>query len=167
VIYRAEILDRLASLSPRKWGGIVYRHMFGALSPQKENLDGARWNPEEVAAIYTSLDQETAIAEADYQIACQPFRPKAERKVHRVQVTLTSVLDLTDWDFLEELGVEKRSYDSPEPPHCKEVGGAVAHLGHDGLLAPSARASGLNLVIFPGNQDEIYEFAPIDFVIVP
>ena len=32
-------------------------------------------------------------------------------------------------------------------PACQAVGGAVAWLGYDGLLVPSARADGSNIVI--------------------
>jgi RES domain-containing protein len=167
VIYSAELLDALSPLQPTKWEGLVYRHMFGLNPPEKENTDGARWNPPDVAAIYTSLEQQTAIAEADYQINAQPFRPKAERKIHRIRVRLASVLDLNDWTILQKLEVDKESFGSPEPPRCKEVGGAIALLGHDGLLAPSARIDGINLVVFPANLTAVYEFTPIDFVVIP
>jgi RES domain-containing protein len=167
VIYSADLLNAIAPLPATKWKGIVYRHMFGANSPEKENRDGARWNPPEVAAIYSSLEQETAIAEGDYQINVQPYKPKAERKIHRVRVQLVSVLNLTNWDTLGDLGVDKTSYDSPEPARCKEVGGAIALLGHDGFLAPSARSNGINLVVFPDNKTSEYEFDPIDFIIIP
>src|SRR5438876_11797119 len=116
------------------WEGVVYRHMFGANPPEKENQLGARWNPAEVPAIYCSLDKETAITEGDFQIAVQPFKPKAERRLHEIEVKLTSVVQLlTDWALLEKLGVTQQSYQSIEPPRCKEVGGAVSYLGHDGL----------------------------------
>ena len=36
--------------------------------------------------------------------------------------------------------------------------GAIAWLGNDGLLVPSARADGVNLVIFPNQQRADYEF---------
>jgi hypothetical protein len=40
----------------------------------------------------------------------------------------------------------------------QRVGGAIAWLGRDGLLVPSARADGVNLVIFPNQQKAEYEF---------
>lgn len=62
---------------------------------------------------------------------------------------MASVVQLTDWALLETLGVTQASYQSIEPLRCKEVGGAVSYLGHDGLLVPSARCDGINLVIYP------------------
>ena len=166
MIYSEELLQRLAQLSPITWSGEVYRHMFGTASPARDNTVGARWNPPEIAAIYTSLRRETALAEGDFYVAMQPLRPKAVRRLHRIDVSLSSVLDLRDWSLLHELGIEKAAFTQPEPFRCKEVGGAVAHLGHDGLLAPSARDQGANLVIFLGNKTAAYDFSPIDFVVV-
>jgi len=41
---------------------------------------------------------------------------------------------------------------------CQMIGGAVEWLGHDGLLVPSARSEGTNLVIFPNKQTPDYRF---------
>ncbi len=38
------------------------------------------------------------------------------------------------------------------------VGGAAEWLKHDGILVPSARALGTNLVIFPNQQSATYRF---------
>ena len=85
MIYGAVLLDAVSSLPHTAWEGVVYRHLFGANPPEKENQLGARWNPAEVPAIYCSLDKETAIAEGDFQIAVQPFKPKAERRRHAIR----------------------------------------------------------------------------------
>lgn len=166
MIYGDELLEKLTALEFTSWKGEAYRHMFGENQPAKENTVGARWNPPEVPAIYTSLQPAIAQAEGDYHIAMQPLRPKAERRIHRIQINLASVLDLQDWSLLEYLGIDRKEFTSTEPPRCKEVGGSVAHLGHDGLLVPSARSDGGNLVIFPDNKTGTYEFWPIDYVVV-
>jgi RES domain-containing protein len=63
--YPPELLDRLQALTPAPWSGQVFRHMFGSYPPDAENTRGARWNPPGVAAIYTSLTREGALAEAE------------------------------------------------------------------------------------------------------
>jgi hypothetical protein len=51
--------------------------------------------------------------------------------------------------------------------HCQKVGSSVERLGHDGLLVPSARAKGTNLVIFPNRTVEgVYRFEVIDAEVV-
>lgn len=138
--------------------------MFGSIPPERDNHSGARWNPPDVSAIYCSLHPETAIAEANFQISLQPFRPQSERRVHRIKVTVPSVVDLTDWEVLERLEIDQSFYDSIEPSRCKEVGGAVSFLGLGGILVPSARCDGINLVIYPTAE---LTFEPLDFDVVP
>lgn len=159
MIYDSDLVDLLGDLKPAPWAGSVFRHMFGDHPPDKENTLGARWNPPGVPAIYASLEFETAKAEADYRIALQPLRPSATRRIHVIQVRLENVIDLRDWSALTTLGVDQGSFESIEPGRCKEVGGAAAELLHvDGLLVPSARHGGANLVIYPTNQAPSYEF---------
>lgn len=138
--------------------------MFGSIPPEKVNQSGARWNPEDVAAIYCSLQPQTAVAEIDFHISLQPFRPKSERRVHRIEVSIPSVVDLSDWQTLERLGLDLASFADVEPAGCKEIGGAISFLGHGGAIVPSARCDGLNLVIYPTAE---LIFKPLDFVVVP
>jgi RES domain-containing protein len=166
VTYDTDLLEALSLLQRSSWEGIVYRHMFGTTPPEKVNQLGARWNPAEVEAIYCCRHSKTAIAEGDFQIAMQPLKPKAERRIHRIQVRLSSVVQLTDWKVLEKLGIDHASFESVEPPRCKQIGGAVAHLGHDGLAVPSARHDGINLVIYPDNRQDDYVFDPLDFLTI-
>jgi RES domain-containing protein len=100
-----ELLEALAQFVPRYWRGIVYRHMFANYPPERENTLGARWNPPEIPAIYTSLSREAVLAEAEYQIGLEPLRPSAKRTIYQIEVTLSSVLDLSSPEGLVALGL--------------------------------------------------------------
>ena len=161
MFYPRELIQELEQLEVSEWSGVVYRHMLGEYSPELANWRGARWNPFEVNAIYVSLERETALAEAAYALSMQPLLPRVQRRLHTIEVHLTSVMDLRDKGALAKLGVIEKVLGSGRYHDCQEVGGAVAWLGHDGLLVPSARAEGTNLVIFPTNQTENYNFEAI------
>ena len=60
------------------------------------------------------------------------------------------------------IGISERELTSLDHRVCQTVGGAFEWLGNDGLLVPSARADGANLVIFPNRQRSDYEFRVID-----
>jgi RES domain-containing protein len=137
--------------------------MFAGFPPERENRSGARWNPPETAAIYTSLEQATARAEADYQIRMQPCRPKAQRMIYRISVSLSSVIQLSDWEALRELGVEEATFETTNYFSSQAVGGAAEWLGHDGLIVPSARAKGNNLVIFSNKRKPDHRFEVLDW----
>jgi len=141
---------------------MVFRHMFAGFPPERENTSGARWNPPETPAIYASLERTTAMAEADYYIGIQPRRPRAQRLMYRISVNLSSVLDLSDWGVLSSLGVDEVIFATADYSASQNVGGAVEWLGHDGLLIPSARAKGTNLVIFPNQRKADHLFEALD-----
>lgn len=161
MIFDRETIQALEQLTPAPWEGIVFRHMFAAFPPERENVRGARWNPPQIPAIYASLTRETAISEADYYISLQPIRPSARRIIYRIKVTLNSVLDLSDSLTLSDLGLIDALV-AVDHSKCQVIGGAVEWLEHDGLLVPSARAKGVNLVIFPNRKKPDYQFEVLD-----
>jgi RES domain-containing protein len=149
MIYRPEMLDILQSAAVSAWDGTVYRHMFASQPPVRANTGGARWNEPDLAAIYTSCERDTALAEAEYYISLQPLRPRAKRTLFTIHLSLRNVIDLTAGDLLAQLGITADILASVNHSPCRTVGSAVNWLGHDGLLVPSARRhGGTNLVIF-------------------
>lgn len=67
MVYPPLLLDRLQAAAANPWQGRAFRHMFADYPPDAENTRGARWNPAEVAAIYTSLTRDGVIAEAEHR----------------------------------------------------------------------------------------------------
>jgi RES domain-containing protein len=128
--------------------------MFANFPPDHENTSGARWNAPEVPAIYTCLDRAVVIAEAEYQIRMQPLRPKARRTVYKIGVSLSSVLNISDPEVLKSLALSAIELEDLDMQICQMVGSGVERMGHDGLLVPSARAQGLNLVVYPNQRIE-------------
>src|SRR5215210_1706395 len=100
MIYSPQVLDRLQAVEPEPWDGVAVRHMFAGHPPEKENNRGARWNPPGVGAIYLSTTRDGALAEAEYHLSIQTPRPRTRRTLYDVQLTLASLLDLTDANLL-------------------------------------------------------------------
>lgn len=152
MFYDRNFIAALEALPSTPLQGNVYRHMFADNDPLLENRRGARWNPPEVPAIYASLEVDTVLAEAEHQIKLQPLAPQARRTIYTIRVNLRSALDLRDTDAFAQAGLQLQSLADTDWSHCQLVGGATEWLGHDGLLIPSARARGTNLVIFPNQH---------------
>jgi RES domain-containing protein len=150
-----DLLDRLSRLEAHAWSGTVWRHTLADNPPDKTNTRGARWNPPGVEALYASLDRSTAVAEGDHLIETQSLPLKAKRTVHRLDVQLKCVLDLSDPRLLVSLGVDEQALAGDDTARCQAVGGAAAFLHSDGIIVPSARHPGHNLVIlFEGGSDQ-------------
>jgi RES domain-containing protein len=158
VIHRLELLDALERAPARTFEGIAWRHMFGGKAPDTENTTGARWNPAGVAAIYLSLTRDGAIAEGDHAVAVQPLRPRARRFVYSVDLTLATVLDLSDPRHLTTTGLTMEDIASDDHTACRELGAAADWLEHDGLLVPSTRSTALTLVVYPAHRESDARF---------
>ena len=132
------IAEELSRLEPLEFSGEVWRHTFADNPPDRRNVRGARWNPSGIEALYVSLARETALAEAEYLIGTQPLRPSAKRTLHRLRVSLTSVVDLTSGHVLRSLGVNKEQLSSEDLRACQAVGAAAVFARLDGIIVPSA-----------------------------
>jgi RES domain-containing protein len=150
VIYDEELLELLGRCAGGPFEGEVFRHMFGDNPPGRENRAGARWNPPGVPAIYTSLSRETAIAEAEHILGLQPLRPRTRRTLYTLRVVVATTVRLARAD-LGAVDISDGAFRGLDFRACQEVGGAIAWLGSGGLVVPSARHGGDNLVVFNAN----------------
>jgi hypothetical protein len=109
--------------------------------------------PNETPVLYTSQERDGALAEIVYywsQLSPLPSKPVT---LHRLHVTTTRTIRL-DRDDLESLSVERDRYEEPNYQRTQEIGAAIAYLGYDGLVAPSARWPCDNLMLFPSNSQD-------------
>lgn len=158
MIHAKELLDRLGSLSTCDFTGEVFRATRLNLDPLTPSTRGGRWSvPEEsghsasVATLYTSCAREGALAELAYHYSqLTPF-PSKPVKLHRLQLATKKTLRLLQADLLS-LGVVWADYPSLNYAKTQQIGAAVAFLGCDGLIAPSARWACENLMLFPANH---------------
>lgn len=151
------LLDAIEALAAEHWHGRVWRHMLGESPPERVNTRGARWNPPGVGALYTALERETAIAEGDRLIEIQPRPILVKRMLYELEIDVVGVVDLTSDSALESVGLTRADIQSDDMSNCQRIGGAIAWLGRGGILVPSARRAGDNMVILvgPGGESEI------------
>ena len=153
MLFDQDLLDALERLEAQSWEGEALRFVLGDTDPFQPNTRGARWNPPDTAALYTSLERTTVLAELDHVRYLQtPVLRRELFALHMIRTRVTKMLDLTDRALLGALGVGEAELSSDDQTECRRVGGAAAWLGHDGILVPSARADGMNLVVFVDTQ---------------
>jgi len=162
----SEIAEILADLPSGPWEGIAYRHMFANFPPDRENTRGARWNPPEVPAIYCSLGYDIVIAEAEYRLSLETVPPKVKRTIYKIRVRLERALDIRSPQTLSRLGLGRSALSQIKHEECSRIGGIVARQHHDGLLVPSARIKGDNLVIFPNSQTKSFLFEVVEATVL-
>lgn len=154
------LLDRLEDLETRSWSGLVFRYTAGERPPDRENTHGARWNRRDNPTIYTSVDRETAVEEFRHHVGVlSPAPTRLIFTLYTLRVSVRKIVDLSSYELLAELGLTEEHLAGDDMLPCQKIGAAVVFLERGGLLVPSARKRNrTNLVIFPHQQSEGFEF---------
>lgn len=163
-----DLLDALDAQPGVAFEGDVWR----IVREGRDVLEGAsargRWDPGHFDVLYTSLAREGALAEVYFHLSRQPVFPsKLVSILHRIRVRTHRTLKLADMAALAALGIIPERYGDLDYGRSQEIADAAFFLGFDGLLAPSARWSGQNLVLFldrlsPGDLD-VQTSEPVDW----
>jgi RES domain-containing protein len=152
LIHDPLLVDQLGALEAIKFDGEVFRATRKSLDPLAPSTSGGRWVPKDTAPIlYTSCEPEGALAEIAFhwaQLTPLPSKPVA---LHRLRLTTKRTMRLLRAN-LETFGVTWERYGELNYARTQEIGAAVAFLGYDGLLAPSARWACENLMLFLDNH---------------
>lgn len=147
-----ELLERLSAFEPVRFDCEVFRATRRGLNPLSASLSGGRWMiPNERPTLYTSTQQDGALAEISYhwsQLTPIPSKPAA---IHRIRLATKNTVKLARAE-LEGLDVEWERYGEQNYKRTQEIGAALAHLECDGLIAPSARWPCDNVMLFLMNQ---------------
>lgn len=151
MIHDSDLLERLSALPIEPFFGEVFRATRKNYEPLAFSTRGGRWGLiGGVAVLYTSLERDGALAELSFhwgQLTPLPSKPAMLHTLrvsaHKTRRVLRSSLPLYNIDPTRfgELNYQR----------TQEVGEAVAFLGCDGLIAPSARWECENLMLFNDN----------------
>ena len=166
VIHDQSLVDRLSQLRQERFEGEVFRATRVGADPTAPSISGGRWAPPPqgdpgVYVLYTSLDRDGALAEvATFLAGLTPIPGPRPIKVTRLAVSTSPTLRLARAD-LPRFGVDMSRYGERDYAQTQKIGAALAFLGFDGLIAPSARWDCENLMIFTENHALSERLEPI------
>ena len=169
MIHDPDLIDQLDALPKEAFDGDVFRGTRQSLDPLASSYSGGRWmRRDSVAVLYTSLVREGALAEISFHWGQLNPRPTKPVMLHTLRVVAHRTLKLVRADLLT-LGVPESAYGDVNIPRTQEIGAAVEFLGCDGLIAPCARWSCDNLILFPDQMGidanlEIVQSEAVDWV---
>jgi len=117
--------------------------------PLQGSASGGRWDPTLFDVLYTSLDPDGAVAEVHFHLSRQPVFPSKIRfGLHRIRVKTEQTLRLPDLGVMVQLGVDPTRYREILYEPTQAIGDAAYFLGFDSIIAPNARWSCQNLILF-------------------
>lgn len=149
----ADLLERLEGCAQRAFAGTVHRVVWSGKSPlQGSSASRGRWNSPDSGfeVLNTSLDAEVAAAEFEAFWSLFEQRPTRPALSWKLRVRLGRVVEL-DFERLEKLGVRHAEYANRQYSRTQQVSDGLCHLGCEGLIVPSARHDGKNLVVYMQN----------------
>jgi hypothetical protein len=162
-----DLVDRLAILPTERFEGDVFRATRVDADPTAPSISGGRWAPPPddasgIFVLYTSLERDAAMAEVvSFLTDLTPIPGPRPVKVSRLRVSTARTLRLAHTS-LWTLGVDYPRYGERDYERTQQIGEALAFLGLDGLIAPSARWSSDNLMIFTENHSPTERLETID-----
>jgi hypothetical protein len=156
MIHDQNLVDQLSALSFERFEGEVFRATGISADPLASSVNGGRWAPRardgaDVPTLYTSFERDGALAEVVSYLAMLTPLPSRPLKISRLGASTAKTLRLARVS-LESLGVDMAQYGERDYGRTQSIGAALAFLGLDGLIAPSARWACDNLMIFTFNH---------------
>lgn len=115
---------------------------------------GGRFNPPNAfGALYTSFEEATALQEVATGLRLRGVDPKQFPEgaywSYELEVRLEAVLDLTDPDVLQKIGLPQGSLTRTDVNATRGIAAQAREQGYEALLVPSAASpDAKNLVIF-------------------
>jgi RES domain-containing protein len=143
------LLDALDAFDRVSYAGETWRVVRDGRDPLQGSASGGRWDPTLFDVLYTSLAQGGAVAEVHFHLSRQPVFPSRIRYgLHRIRVRTVRTLRLPDLAAMVPLGVEPARYREILYAPTQAIGDAAYFLGFDSIIAPNARWSCNNLILF-------------------
>lgn len=162
MIHDQGLVDQLSAFATERFEGEVFRATGVTADALAFSVNGGRWAPAaqdgaDVPVLYTSRERDGALAEVvSYLTQLTPLPLSRPLKVSRLGVSTAKTLRLARID-LERLGVVMEQYGERDYAQTQRIGAALAFLGLDGLIAPSARWQCDNLMIYQTNHHMLIE----------
>src|SRR5579864_1727522 len=143
------LLDALDAFHRLSFSGETWRVVRTGRDPLQGSASGGRWDPTLFDVLYTSLAPDGAVAEVHFHLSRQPVFPsKIKFGLHRIKVRTAKTLRLPDLNAMVPLGVDPARYREILYEPTQAIGDAAYFLGFDSIIAPNARWSCDNLMLF-------------------
>jgi RES domain-containing protein len=144
-----DLLDDIDACPRHPFHGTLWRVTRAGRDPLQGGPSASRWCNGSFDVLYTSLERDGAVAELYALLSMQPVMPsKIAFHAHRLTVSIEQALHLADFASLKALGVDVDRYKERDYGRTQEIADAAYFLGFDGLIAPSARWSCANAILF-------------------
>jgi RES domain-containing protein len=155
-VHDPDLLDALEAMEPQSFNTSVWRVTWATRDPLVGGTGGGRWHPpNDFEALYTSMEESGAMAEAYYHLSRAPVFSSSHMKINQLRARTERTLVFDDIASLGPVGIDEEAFRQGDYTRTREIGAAARFLDMDGLIVPSARWSCANLVLFLDRLSEL------------
>ena len=150
-----ELLERLEHFREEPFEGVVNRVVWAERSPiQGSNNASGRWSSPDFQFEVLNTSFSADGADAEFLAFWSLFEQRPDRKAlnWKLRVRLMRVVEL-GFEEIRQLGIKPREYRRRDYDRSQEISDGLNYLGCDGLIAPSARYTGKNLIVYMQNLE--------------
>jgi hypothetical protein len=144
------LLDALGEIEGEAFHGTMWRVVRAGRSVLDGSRGAGRWNASSLSVLDGAEESDGAVAEMHYHLSRgQPVFPsRMQHSLHELRIRTRRTIVLASMEQLSRLGIERGRYREMLYHRTQEVAAAAAFMGFDGIIAPSARWSCRNIVLF-------------------
>ncbi len=178
VIRDSRLIDALEACPSIPLSQTLWLVAGNGRDPCRCSASGGRWDDSTFDVLYISAERDGAIAEMYFHLkrGLPVFPSKAHYRLHELSLQIENAIDLSNADFLLELGVDmtrfgQLSYQERggEYPRTQEIAETAHFLGFTSLVVPSARWNCTNIVLIcdcvePENLEPIKDHGLVDWM---
>jgi RES domain-containing protein len=172
-----KLIDALERIEPVEFCGTIWRVVREGRDALTPSAAGGRWDDGTFEVLYTSRAADGAAAEVHYHLSRgQPVFPSRIRhRLYELNLAAKKALVLPDLHAIARLGVDTARYGAlsynerqQEYPRTQEVAETAHFIGFEILVAPNARWSCMNAILFwdrigPDECEVARDHGPIDW----
>jgi hypothetical protein len=148
-VHDRALLDALEELETEPFEGEAWRIVRKGRDPLQGSLAPGRWSPGDADVLYTSLEKEGSLAEIGYRLSLEPVWPsRIAHDLHRIAVSAGRIIRFPHRDALVPLGIDIGRYETFDYETTQALAAAINFLELDGFIAPGARYTAMNLMLF-------------------
>lgn len=148
-IHDPDLLDALEAIEPQPFNGTVWRVTWASRDPLMGGTGGGRWHPpNDFEALYTSTEEQGAMAEIYHHLSRAPVFSSSHVRIHQLNIRAERILIFNEVSDMASLGIDEEAFRKGGYERSREIGAAARFLDMEGLVVPSARWPCNNLVLF-------------------
>lgn len=144
------LLDALGEINPQPFKGTMWRVVRVGRSVFDGSRGSGRWNPASISVLYGAQVADGAVAEMHFHLnrGQSVFPSRMQHDLFELRIAINNSLILADMDALARLGVVPERYGEMLYDRTQEIADAALFMGYNGIIAPSARWTCQNIILF-------------------